>query len=274
MQHKAYGLIVGLGFSGLLSGCAGLSAPAPMGTTALRPPVEVAAAATTVPFGLKVVDEVNDGERLHILASIESRTAWDPRRVMVRLVGLSGETVIGTSDYPLAGVVAPGDALPAGRSFDISLSIPVKGVTDYQLELLWGEESGPVRVEAAPTPLRLEDMTVARATTGCATPNCPVVYEVTGSLTNRGTATISRAALGVGFLPHGGGAGAVVGIPADEESIDLGALSLAPGTSRPVRLTVEQPRLASGGELTPVVRIVSFEAQEPVIGFGGTANAG
>lgn len=250
-----------------LAGCSSTPAPQPM-----RAPIEAALAGRNVPFGLKVVDEVNDGERLHILASIESRTMWDPRRVMVRLTGLSGDTVLGVNDYSLVGSGNP--AVPAvlepGRPFDVSLSIPVGGVTDYQLELLWGEESGVELKGTAPSPLQLKNLTVAKSEVPCVAAKCPVVFEVSGDLANFGTGTIARAALGVGFLPHAKGGGAIAGVPADEEVIDLASLALEPGSARPIKLSVEQPELAGGGELTPVVRIVSFEAAVPT----GPANAG
>jgi hypothetical protein len=245
-------------------------------------PIEVAQTAANVPFGLTVVDEVNDGERLHILASIESRAAWDPRRLMVRLTGLQGDAVLGVSDYPVAaaaGTALP-ETLPAGESFDISLSIPALGITDYQLELLWGEEAGPASTLVVASSLRLEDVTVSRGTAAhggeaCRGGDCPVVFEVTGTLTNQGPGTIFRASLGIGFLPHGGRGGPMIGIPADEEVVDLGGLAIVPGASRPVRLTVEQPSLASGDALTPVVRVVSFEAHEVAPGSVDAAtNAG
>jgi hypothetical protein len=67
----------------------------------------------------------------------------------------------------------------------------------------------------------------------------------------------------------------MIGIPADEEVVDLGGLAIVPGASRPVRLTVEQPSLASGDALTPVVRVVSFEAHEVAPGSVDAAtNAG
>jgi len=268
---------IGLLVVGGLTGCAS--------TVSGRPaaPIEVAQTAANVPFGLKVIDEVNDGQRLHILASIESRAEWDPRRVMVRLTGLRGETVLGVSDYHVGSAVGSAlpEMLPAGDSFDISMSIPVQGVTDYQLELLWGEDAGPAHTVVAASPLRLENVAVARGSASrrggasCSGASCPIVFEVTGTLTNRGTGTISRAALGVGFLPHGGGAGSIIGVPADEEVVDLGALTLVPGTSRPIKLTVEQPTLANGDALKPVIRVVSFEAQDGAPdGIGAATDAG
>ncbi len=244
-----------------LVGCSGVPAPRPSAF-----PVESAQAGRNVPFGLKVVDEVNDGQRLHILASIESRTPWDPSRVMVRLTGFSGEKVLGVSDYPLLGSGNSGapTVFEPGRPFDVSLSNPVAGVTDYQLELLWGEESGMELKSAAPSPLQLRNVAVIKSATPCSAERCPVVYEVSGELINSGPGKIARAALGVGFLPHAqGGGGLVAGIPAEEEVVDIAALALEPGRSRPIKLSVEQPELVGGGELSPVVRVLSFEAALP-----------
>jgi hypothetical protein len=254
-----------------LVGCSGVPAPRPSAS-----PVESAQAGRNVPFGLKVVDEVNDGQRLHILASIESRTPWDPSRVMVRLTGFSGEKVLGVSDYPLLGSGNSGAAavFEPGRPFDVSLSIPVVGVTDYQLELLWGEESGMELQSAAPSPLQLRNVAVIKSAEPCSAGRCPVVYEVSGELINSGPGTIARAALGVGFLPHvQGGGGLVAGIPAEEEVVDIAALALEPGRSRPIKLSVEQPELVGGGELSPVVRVLSFEAALPAE-KGASSDAG
>jgi len=265
MRRSEIVRLIGSLSAAALVGCSSTPAPHPA-----RPAVEAAQAARNVPFGLKVVDEVNDGQRLHILASIESRTDWDPRRVVVRLTGMSGERVLGVSDYPLVNRMNGGapTVLRPGEPFDVSLSIPVKEVTDYQLELLWGEESGVELKSAAPSPLQLKNIVVSRSGEPCRTGSCPVLFEVSGDLTNFGAGTIERAALGVGFLPfaQAGASGQVSGIPADEEQIDLAALKLAPGKSRPIKLTVEQPALAGGGELTPVVRVLSFEAAVPVDG--------
>ena len=126
MRRNIFVGLCGIGLCGL-TGCSTAPSPQPMPA-----PIESAQAARNVPFGLKVVDEVNDGQRLHILASIESRTTWDPRRVMVRLTGLSGDKVLGVNDYPLVGAKNPTapTVLEPGRPFDVSLSIPVSGVTD------------------------------------------------------------------------------------------------------------------------------------------------
>jgi len=232
------------------AGCSLLSAP----EAPAREPVETAAP-EDAPFVLRVVDEMNDGASLHVLANIEARTPWDPRRVLVRLTGLRSGEIVGVRDFRLGGSGGAAASMAAGQVMPVSLSIPVAQVTDYQLELLWGEEAGEPASVALP-PLTLQSLAIRRLPESCPEAVCRISYEVSGELRNNGRGIIYRAALGVGFAEGG------QSDPDNEEQVELGVLALQPGQSRPIRLVIDQtmPRDRANA-ITPTVRVLSFDEQ-------------
>ncbi len=66
-------------------------------------------------------------------------------------------------------------------------------------------------------------------------------------------------------VPAGGQLDSKSKIPENEELVDVGEISLAPGASRQIKLNFDQPLsqeeiVSAGGELKPAIRIISFES--------------
>ena len=95
-----------------------------------------------LPFSLEVADEVNDGERLHILGAVSAAADWNLKDVIVKLTSLAGGNTIGVSYLPLTQAKKKLQTMiKAGEKYSFTISVPSKEITDYQLELLWGEEA-------------------------------------------------------------------------------------------------------------------------------------
>jgi hypothetical protein len=227
------------------------------------------------PFSLRVVDDLNDGNTLHIHGRIESEANWPAEDIMVRLTGFRKGEQGGVSNYPLPKLLRKDEEsespqVSPGAPLDFYVSIASAGITDYQLELLWGKEAHaqdiePVAVstgKTAPAPeVALQALSVERRIQQCPDRTCPSAYSVSGQLLNSGGTIIHTVSLGVGFVwvPQGAKLDLSGQIPEDEERIEITGLNLEPRQSRPFKLDIDRavPTL-SGGSYQPVVRIVSM----------------
>ena len=231
-----------------------------------------------LPFVLEVVDEVNDGERLHVLGAVTAQTDWMVNDVVVRLTGMRSGEQIGISYLPLRSNLSSSQAgdtntqiIKAQEKYSFSVSVPSQNITDYQLELLWGDEAKRhlknIEVQK-PGSLELRQIEVLTKKADCPKQNCGVVYKMTAQLFNSGATVIDKVVLGVGFLvvTPGQKLDFKKQIPQNEERIELSQLALMPGASRPLSLDFDEPvteeKFQSGqGELRPNIRIVSFSSK-------------
>ena len=208
------------------------------------------------PFTLKVLNEVNDGKTLYVRALIGLRTDWDLRRAQLILTGLANGAPAATERAGLNELTkaAGQEAVRAerGSEYEVTLSIPAAGVSDYQLELLWEEmqEAG-----SGGAVLELRDVRVSRADQ-CEGGSCRNAFAIDGELYNSGKEPIHRAVLAVGYArTTKAGALALV----NEEQVNVDNLGLAPAAARQIRLEVETPHAGVLSDYEPAVRIVSYE---------------
>jgi hypothetical protein len=262
--------------SGILFSCgifslAVLSGCAPHGARGAAAPVAIAESdgRGAMPFRLKVLDEYNDGAQLHIRGSVDSLVTWDPASVVVRLTGLNAGNQVGVTHRTLKELMGAAPATPlveAGAAVPFTLDVPSSGITDYQIELLWGEEAHELLPQAGPEivlKLSLRDLEIETLKGECPYDPCEVNFRLLGRLQNDGDGVIARAELGVGFvsvaeLASSVHLGASV-IPLQEETIPVNGLELKPGESQPFRVLLKQsiPEDESQ-QFKPVIRIVSF----------------
>lgn len=240
---------------------------------------EDAPANQELPFAMKIIDEVNDGKELHILGSVSAQAHWNAKSVVVRLSSLQAGEVLGVSYYSLAQLASKNNALTLeqasvvepGQQVNFSLAVPAEGITDYQLELLWGREALiylKENTDYKPLSVKVQNIKIEALRSTCPDNLCDIRYRFLGKLLNSGGGMISKVILGVGFVEQGQGEKLNLSsrIPANEEKIEIPGLRLYPGESKSFRLLLNRavPEEESTS-IRPVLRIISFEGDESAL---------
>jgi hypothetical protein len=229
---------------------------------------------TANPFELKISDEFNDGKRLHVVGIVNVFTEWKSKDAVIRLSGLHNGEVLTESFIALdklieASLTKEIKTVSKGQQ-TFSLSISADGVSDYQVEVLWGADAKPyldILTKEAPGELVIKNIQVETRQEACAGKNCGIKYHITAEMLNLGGLTVKNIVLGVGFIrvPVGAPIDLQREIPENEELLQLENIRLDAGKSRPLKLDFDQPVsegmiLSDEGTLKPVIRIVSFES--------------
>ena len=259
---RAYGL--SLLFVCLAAGCSSKKLPAAPGAELNQ--ASAADLATDLsgqesPFVFEVVDEVNDGSSIHLRVRLETKGVWNPAGVALKFSGLNAGQVVQEEVHPLSALLAKEgisgtQQLPEEALF--SLVMPAAGLTDYQIELLWGEEASGL-VDSAPPPAAGGGLLIRNLTwqerRDCNQTPCRLSYYLQGEFFNGGVAAVNGVILGVQLRPGGGGSG---GAARGEDQVRVDGLNLPPGEGR--RLEIEIDGGQSGGQqrlgLEPAIRIV------------------
>ena len=233
-----------------------------------------------LPFLLQVVDEVNDGNRLLIIGNLLAKTDWDPRTVLVKLTSLNSGQVVGVTTSSLADLLREDSSESAGdrpkslqpnRSIQFALSVSASGITDYQLELVWGGEAIAYtgkKPQNDSQDLRISNYRIQTIRTNCEQSPCPVYYRAISDLINAGGNVINKVVLGIGYkwVPAGRTLDSAPYIPENEEQLEVPNLDLQPGRSKSVRIVIDKPVPAESdqGSYKPVLRVISFESSQSV----------
>ena len=263
----------------VVSGCA-LFAPKAKTQGAGGLPLEATAGLDpdVTPFVLEVLEESNDGKKLVVKGRIIPKTSKPASEVVVRLSALdkAGEERVSFHNMKdvLAGSGSQGKGDPMlekGVARPFTLSMPLGGITSYQLEVLWGKEAAPFSPAEPPstekkTPkefIALRNLEVHRVPdASCVTPNeCVVRFTITGDMFNSGTATILDVVILAGFAP----ADALdldSQILENEKRVEVPNLRLAPGASQRFKLSLDKlVPVSMTVAPRPVVRIASFRSE-------------
>jgi len=262
-----------------ISGCA-LLGPQAKTRGAGGVPIEATAGIDpdVTPFVLEVVDEVNDGKKLLVKGRLIPKISKPASEVVVRLSALdrAGEERVSFHNMKdVLGGGAQGAKAPVmlekGVAQPFTLSMPLKGITSYQLEVLWGKEAAPFS-PAASAPVEksepkqfiaLRNLEVHRVPAeSCSSPNeCVVRFTITGEMFNSGTAIVKDVVISAGFAPSE---------PLDldgqilenEKRVEVPNLRLAPGASQRFKLSLDKPvPVTTTVAPQPVVRIASFRSE-------------
>jgi hypothetical protein len=232
--------------------------------------------AEEIPLSLRVIDEVNDGKTIHVQAGVTAATQWNAEGVVAVLTALK-DGVRADKTYSQLSKVLQGEAtdfstgslsqaiIKPDTEIVFTLSVPADGVTDYQLELLWGEDaadliqkSGNASGTRSPV-LELRGLQVVAHRVQCSAPPCGSTHSISGTIVNSGGGVASSAVLGVGYLWVPQGVPLESSIPQSEEKMEL-ALKLAPGKSRRFTFHLDQVvPVVNGGEYRPAVRLLGKE---------------
>jgi hypothetical protein len=254
----------------LMTGCSLLSGKDP---SSVRPIDSARGGDPSVtPFQLDVLSEANDGDRLVIAGRLVPKTDWAAKDVVVRLTALEDSGEQRVSFHQFSDLMPKGDDLRARVAVPFSLSLPSEGVSNFQLEVLWGKDAQPyidppkASLKAPEEPkeyLALRDLEVHRVPDGsCASPEeCLVKFSIKGEFFNAGSASIKEVVLVAGFSPAD-----KLDLPnqilENERRIEVRNLRLAGGATKPFRLTLEKYVPATDQvAYQPVVRIVSFSSE-------------
>jgi hypothetical protein len=226
---------------------------------------------SVTPFKLDVLQEANDGEKLQIKGRVVAKTTRPADDVIVRLTAVDSQGGQRSSFHKLSDITPNSAELKPGNPTQFSLSIPSQGVSNYQLEVLWGKDAAPylgssrasMKTPAAPSEyLALRNLEVHRVPDGsCSSPEeCLVTFSIKGEFFNASRARVRDVVLVAGFSPA-----AKMDLPnhplENERRIEIRNMGLAPQSTKPFRLTLEKIVPASDTvAYQPVVRIVSFDS--------------
>ncbi len=271
MSGSVCRLVVFLLAGSVLTGCALL------GGSSSPPKVKVVDSAaggdpSVTPFKLDVLNEANDGEKLQIKGRIVAKTTRASDDVVVRLTAIDSQGEQRSSFHKLSDITSNSAALRPGNPTQFSLSIPSQGVSNYQLEVLWGKDAAPyidssrasMKTPSPPSEyLALRNLEVHRIPDGsCSSPEeCLVTFSIKGEFFNASKAQIKDVVLVAGFSPA-----VKMDSPnhplENERRIEVRNMALAPQGTKPFRLTLEKIIPASDTvAYQPVVRIVSFDSE-------------
>lgn len=243
---KTYFLLVGLAF---LGACSTTKVPSPeflsKESLSIASPEEA-------PFSLQILDEFNDGDRLHVLGAITPKSEWDPAQVMVKLSSLKDGETVNSANYffdPSQG------ALEVGKKVSFALVVDTKDASDYQVALLWGNQAGEAKARINlnwANSIELRNMQVNRIGVDCLTGTCPQTFQVLAEIVNVSGRTVPGLVLGVTLDRVNGPTNA-----ASEKFIEVPNLNLSAGRSRPIELELEngfpQGQIA---DYLPKIRVV------------------
>lgn len=232
---------------------------------------------SATPFKIEVIEELHDGADLVIKGRLTPKSEWSSQDVVVRLAALDDSGQQRISFHRMSDLAPQAGMLAAGVSENFSLTIPASGLTNYQLEVLWGRDAAPflnkepAKIEAekekkpeAPAQyLALRKLEVHRVPgESCANPNeCELKFTITGELFNSGGATVRNVVIVAGFTTPDK-LDLRDQILENERKVEVRNLGLKPGASKPFRLSLEK-HVASADQSAPqpVVRIVSVESE-------------
>lgn len=240
------------------------------------------------PVRLDILEESNDGLQLTVKGAITPKEDLNANELVVRLTGITAkgeERVAFKSASELSAIDGAGNQgaavtdrklSPKDGPTKFTLSLPSAGLSNYQVELLWGRDAEAYLPKSARDIraslkdgasnlkdfLALRELEVHRVPDGsCSSPEeCLVTFSIKGEIFNSGRALVSGVTLEAGFAPA-----TKVGIPhialEGAKKIEIQGLELSPGAAKPFRLTLEKLLPASDTvAYQPVVRIERFEA--------------
>jgi hypothetical protein len=229
------------------------------------------------PFALDVVDEANDGQRLIIKGRLSAKQEWATNDVVLRLSALDelGEQRIVINR--LSDVLPAVSKITPSAPADFTLAISSAGLSNYQLEVLWGSEAAAVSASAggvgSDKATRAEDSSLQTLVlrglevhrlpdSSCASPDeCRVKFTITGEFFNAGRATIREVTLLAGFSDadkldlHDQ-------VLENERQVEVRNMKLVPGSTKPFRLALDilvppSQQMAP----RPVIRIVTVKTE-------------
>lgn len=226
-------------------------------------------------FSFRLVDEFNDGSTLHIGVELSCNKTLDLSRAVFVVTTTSAAAAQDIEQVFLVSELISksgseirhtGNIYSPFKALSLQLDVPHKSATDYQLELLWGEEASKYlpkvsTVQMQEVKVRLEGLNI-KEKRNCDSSPCQISFGVEGQLVNNTGLLVRNAVLGIGyvFLPKGQKVDLSTQIPQNEERVDLADLNLEPDSSKLLKLELsESVPEEKEGYYYPTVRLISAE---------------
>jgi len=153
--------------------------------------------------------------------------------------------------------------LERGERREIPIYVEAKELTDYQVELLWGDESGVVRQLSGSQYLKITELKHGVKSKDCTDNNCQIVPFVELEVDNSSSFPLRDITLLVHSSPSQTTELALSErFPENTERIVLNAMQLAPGEKRVIRLILRELSIHKDVEPNFNVRIEVAEAEE------------
>ena len=265
-------LVLCLGITAILAACA-------TGTTGRRRPIESISGTdpSITPFRIEVLEELDDGALLLIKGRLITKSEWPSKDVIVRLAALDNNGEQRVSFHKVSDLAPNSAILAAGAATPFSLSLSSMGLSNYQIEVLWGQDAAPflakegvkqgaqgAKLDKDTTKdfLALRNLNVHRVPgESCSSPNeCELKFTITGEFFNAGSATVSNVVIVAGFTTAEN-LDLVDQILDNERRVEVQNLGLKPGGTKQFKFSMEKLVAASDQSAPrPVVRIVSFDS--------------
>lgn len=218
----------------------------------------------SAPLRLDILSESNTDGILAVQGEVTTKTNFSTNDIGVRVRAIDGkgDTVEGVW-FPNE---MPGSQIAKDTKLPFTLTIPVQDITDYQVEVLWGEEARKLTKKPSPKGngpafVALRNLRVQRLSDPkCAADPCLTMFIVSGEIFNSGEDRITGLVLSAGMIsvPEGGDLDLPNAIPHNERRIEVKNLALEPGGTKPLRLQFDEMYDAEVAQyLKPSLKIVS-----------------
>lgn len=246
------------------------------------------------PFILQVLSEQFDGNELVLTVGFASFEDVDYDSVIIRLLTQKGGEVIDSKEFIVEDLFnsygtfgSTSAKLEKTFQYKFGLSIPATQGSEYQLELLWGEEALPylgkkdslkspepnaVQPSRAgseltagrnvPLPdaknIELQGLRISKKRYCYEQQECQIEFQISAEIVNLSNEIVKSAMIAVGFLDKEGEAYKYgVRIPEEEELVELPNLSLQAKNSQSIKLVLDQKVPESmDRRYQPVLRLV------------------
>lgn len=200
---------------------------------------------TTLPYKVEVLEELNDGKALFIRAKISNFENFQDINSLIRLSGLANGKLATEKYYLLQTSLNP-------TSQELLMEIPSAEISDYQLELLWGQDAKNYlsRIQAEiRSQLTLESVQVEKVKI-CEAEICRFNFKISGQIKNNGAETVPTADLGLSFQTEENLSAETKDLSM-EKTIPIKDLNLSSQQSRSFNLEADSP----AEDLRPHLRI-------------------
>ncbi len=221
-------------------------------------PFVTPAAQPVDPFTVQILEDAFDAQQLTVSGIVHAHVTESVERIALRIsVSDRGQVIASRlvlpcvdAFPPVPGVECQLGVLASGRQLPFRVTLPVPKGSDYQVELLWGDDAEAVRPQVV-----LADVVVHDLAAGCRVAPCQQGFVVQGILRNISRRVVSGVTLGVGYISavHATGGQAT---PDSEESLHIPG-ALQPAEQRPFRIRLGSALSATeSARVRPAVRIV------------------
>lgn len=195
------------------------------------------------PVKLRITNELHDGSKLHVSGEIEGRVWWDVTATYIHLKILENGKVIGESLLPVANLIDEDSVRELSGAYlrphevkQFRLSSNAEKMTDYQLEVLWGDDAASAKSKI-PLAERIVIQNVAIKSSKSS-------QAITGVIVNRTETALTDVRLSVEFVwvPTGSSIEDISPDPENVQILTASNLGINPNQARNFSIELD-PRL-------------------------------